>query len=502
MKKFLSVLSITSLLVSGITGIPVRAAETEITSSVPLLSVNPLLTNAASQSVDENELVNLNGLLYRDNLLVGVEDTDVTSVFIPAEINGQPVEIISVDHQNDSDKNIFSDCKKLEEIIVDEKNENYLSIDGVLFSKDKKNLYVYPPAKVGDYAIPDGVERIQECAFSHCHGLKKIIIPSSLIETESSNAFYNCINLEEVINPIPVHSTLSFWGCTNLKSLSIKPSSGTKGISICKMQNFPFLEHFEISGEAEIQDILIGNCPKLKEFSCLDTKAIEEKRKPSLRVNNCENLEIIKIDNTRNTEILRCPNLKNIDMTDRHTNEVEYTFVLEELPLLKSVSIYDNFYNVNIKNCNSLTDIIVKDCGFEKHSPQKFTLDNLTLFNTIKVYSENQNIQGYEFDCSDCNEFSVYGYSSNEVLKDCCNKYQIPFILLENTSEETRGDVTGDGRIDILDVISINKAILGKENLTDSQNKVADVNKNDKVDSSDSLMILKYIVGLINSFDV
>ncbi|MBR1553990.1 MAG: glycoside hydrolase, partial [Oscillospiraceae bacterium] len=59
------------------------------------------------------------------------------------------------------------------------------------------------------------------------------------------------------------------------------------------------------------------------------------------------------------------------------------------------------------------------------------------------------------------------------------------------------GDVNGDGSIDILDVITLNKALLGKENLSASQEKNADVNKSGKPDSNDALMIMKSIVGLL-----
>ena len=62
------------------------------------------------------------------------------------------------------------------------------------------------------------------------------------------------------------------------------------------------------------------------------------------------------------------------------------------------------------------------------------------------------------------------------------------------------GDATGDGEIDILDVITVNKTILGKETLTDAQLKAIDFNQNGKPDSTESLAILKYIVGLIQNF--
>ena len=41
---------------------------------------------------------------------------------------------------------------------------------------------------------------------------------------------------------------------------------------------------------------------------------------------------------------------------------------------------------------------------------------------------------------------------------------------------------------------------MGKEILTDAQNKAADVNGSGTPDSGDALQILKYIVGLITEF--
>ncbi|MBR4319630.1 MAG: dockerin type I repeat-containing protein [Oscillospiraceae bacterium] len=95
-----------------------------------------------------------------------------------------------------------------------------------------------------------------------------------------------------------------------------------------------------------------------------------------------------------------------------------------------------------------------------------------------------------------------------ETIKAYCeehgftDKYDCRFHLYSDYAEEaagvklTAGDVTLDGSIDILDVITVNKAILGKETLTAMQNKTADINHDDKIDSSDALEILKQIVGM------
>ena len=78
---------------------------------------------------------------------------------------------------------------------------------------------------------------------------------------------------------------------------------------------------------------------------------------------------------------------------------------------------------------------------------------------------------------------------------------------IQNDGSETEtvsafyGDVNEDGEIDILDVITLNIAILGKENLSVQAVRNADVNRNETPDATDALMIMKYIVGVIEDFN-
>lgn len=102
---------------------------------------------------------------------------------------------------------------------------------------------------------------------------------------------------------------------------------------------------------------------------------------------------------------------------------------------------------------------------------------------------------------------TIYGYESS-TAQAYAEKYGYKFALIgsapdttESKTEELKaGDANGDGEIDILDVITINKAILGKETLTENGLKAIDFNGNGKPDSSEALTLLKYIVGLITDF--
>jgi len=91
-------------------------------------------------------------------------------------------------------------CQSLESIEVDVNNASFCSCNGVLFTKDKKQLVAYPNAKSPDYSIPSGTKIIRSFAFKGCYNLSRLIIPDSVIEI-GDNAFYRCVKLDEVIIP-------------------------------------------------------------------------------------------------------------------------------------------------------------------------------------------------------------------------------------------------------------------------------------------------------------
>ncbi len=70
----------------------------------------------------------------------------------------------------------------LERYEVDNDNQRYCSVDGVLYSKDLTTLISYPPAKKGTaFIVPDTVTAIETNAFFNC-SLESVYIPSSVIE--------------------------------------------------------------------------------------------------------------------------------------------------------------------------------------------------------------------------------------------------------------------------------------------------------------------------------
>lgn len=139
----------------------------------------------------------------------------------------------------------FYYTKNLMAVIVDPENENYTSVDGVLYSKDMKEIILHPMrnhqyrlaikdgiaapdnektakafldeftekygnevvddaqeyekqfSKEAFYQIPDSVTKIEDSCFSDCSALKYVDIPSS-VKTIGNLAFFKCTAFEKI----------------------------------------------------------------------------------------------------------------------------------------------------------------------------------------------------------------------------------------------------------------------------------------------------------------
>ena len=89
----------------------------------------------------------------------------------------------------------------------------------------------------------------------------------------------------------------------------------------------------------------------------------------------------------------------------------------------------------------------------------------------------------------------------NTILEYTMQDGRVVAVLEEPLEQETItvGDATGDGNCDIIDIITVNKSVLGKETIPVEYIQNIDSNKNGIPDSIDSLQMLKYVVGLIES---
>lgn len=131
--------------------------------------------------------------------------TEVTSINIPFSV----LRIVD---------GAFKDCTGLKSITVNENNQTYQDIDGVLYSNDKRMLIKYPAKKeLTDYVISEEVGIICTEAFKDNSFLKKISV-GNFVTAISDRSFMNCTALEEVElgGNVRIIGAQSFNNCPNL----------------------------------------------------------------------------------------------------------------------------------------------------------------------------------------------------------------------------------------------------------------------------------------------
>ena len=125
-----------------------------------------------------------------------------TSVYLEGITLGKNISVVEYDS--------FCKCSSLKSISVNSSNANFRSQDGVLYSKDMKSAYAYPPAKSGsEYKSPSTVEYYKLGLFANCNNLKSIqfsknsyYISSDFTQTPnlekftipSGNKYYKTVN--------------------------------------------------------------------------------------------------------------------------------------------------------------------------------------------------------------------------------------------------------------------------------------------------------------------
>lgn len=227
------------------------------------------------------------GAFYNCNRLTGLELPDqlrelydrsfygcngLTQVTIPASvvyIHGNP----------------FQYCRNLTEILVEEGNQEFRSVDGVLYDLYRSVLISYPGTKAGHFTVPDtvtvlnnncfsdadlltsvdlpeGLYSIGDNAFADCDSLQSIRIPES-VERYGYGIFLGCISLNDVTLPsgLTCIPDAMFRGCTSLESISIPDS-------VTEIRSYAFngcgLTSLELpDGLIQIRELAFENCHSL-----------------------------------------------------------------------------------------------------------------------------------------------------------------------------------------------------------------------------------------------
>ena len=159
-----------------------------------ILTAIPMAALPAFAEEDEPvQIGDFKAYVHEDYVAIAAYTGTAAELTIPDQLNGLPVSAIySICSESvtsvtipagvtDVDGSSFGECTSLTTINVSADNENYCSVDGMLFSKDKTELLCYPAGRTASsFTIPAGVTSISWNAFSSCTALTSVTIPSGV----------------------------------------------------------------------------------------------------------------------------------------------------------------------------------------------------------------------------------------------------------------------------------------------------------------------------------
>ena len=185
----------------------------------------------------------------------------------------------------------FSGCSSLTNIKISPENKIYASVDGCVYTKDKKRLLLCPQGKsvvnipegvtsieshafyncmkLTEVTISESVESIQNSAFNYC-GLKEVTIPGN-VKSIGDFAFYSCSGLTKVtmLEGVTDIGSVAFSGCSNLEEVAIPESvthfgsdafMGTKWLAKQREESprgLVIVSHILLDGQTFSEEVLV-----------------------------------------------------------------------------------------------------------------------------------------------------------------------------------------------------------------------------------------------------
>ena len=428
---------------------------------------------------------NLTNIIIPDSVTnIGIsafEDcTSLTSITIPSRVTGIGMEV-------------FNGCISLTSINVDSNNEEYMSDNGVLYTKDKNTLIQYPSKKEGtEYLILQGVENIEDYAFYKCTSLTRIIIPDS-VTIIGTGAFSNCKNLTSITIPDSVISIVNyvFYDCTNLINITI-PNSVTS-IGGCAFFSCTSLTNITIpSSVTSIGGYAFEGCSSLTSITISNSvTSIGEKV-----FKYCTNLASINVDSNNekymsDNGVLYTKDKKTLIQYPSKKEGTEY-IILQGVESIESYAFYKCTSLTRIIIPNSVTNICeyaINECNnlnavyfeIEANTTIVQLKEKLKTNGTIKVLKDNNEI-------TDTNTLVGTGMQIQIETQIETEKY-IAIV---------KADLNGDGKIGLSDLSNIKFSLIGKKQLSTEAQIAGDINGDGKVSLSDMAKLKMYLVGKAN----
>lgn len=153
---------------------------------------------------------------------------------------------------------------------VDNANQKYCSVSGVLYSKSMDTIVIYPCGKTGSsFTIPTSVKTIGECAFCKNKNLQNVNLSS--VTSIGESAFQDASALRSVVIPDSVTKVeyFAFYRCSDLKSVTF--GKGLKKTSVEMFEQCTSLTNINFGSLTEIAGRTFADCSSLESVTLPST---------------------------------------------------------------------------------------------------------------------------------------------------------------------------------------------------------------------------------------
>lgn len=478
------------------------------------------------------EATNVPWYSIRGEIKKVVTDEGVTNITKYALYNSKNLETIKISGTViNIGENLFAECTTLSKIDVDDTNINYSSENGVLYNKEKTTLICYPVNKSDvRYQVLNTMTTIDSKAFENCSNLKEIIIPNNITNI-AEDAFNNeeltiyctstsyakqyateqgikCIVDDEGGKITSIEKSPTTWtnGTVIVRvkatdtgvGLAETPYSFDGGVTWQEENTNTYSENKE-SLEIRVKDKLgnIGMPSGTVDITNIDTEApVITKIEKNISSQNTEvELKIISSDNgaglAAEAYSFDGGNTWQSGDTKKYT-ENESNIVIKVKDAVGNVATSEA---INITEIVDSFKVIIQDL-------EELKKDDITYLNNISVGTTVEEILGK---IETNGEIKVYLTGLEVTDMGAIVKTGMKVEITSNKGEKqeyilaVKGDVNGDGKADLNDILSINRHRLNKVTVEGAYLLAGDVDGNGKADLNDILKLNRYRLGKIES---
>lgn len=187
-------------------------------TTINILGEYPCVTMYMFQGLSKVKEVKIPSNAYLENY--GFYEMASLETVVLSEPNGE-----DIIYSNSTVNGLtFRDCPSLKEFVVADNDANFMTVDGVLYSKDGTRLIKYPAGKTDkSFTIPDSVETIDAYAFEWATNLESVY---NVCDLSNSHTFENCTSLKniEIASGVITVNLNSFCNCNSLTELTLPES--------------------------------------------------------------------------------------------------------------------------------------------------------------------------------------------------------------------------------------------------------------------------------------